>query len=591
MKKNLFLFLTLSLFFLFPLCVRADYVPDGTEIVLDENNFPDAAFRTLLRNRYAIRVMTDGERYYFQTSQGPIPSFTLTDNNEIVSLKGLELLNVDNSVIISGCSSLESLDLSNQQGIKTVDIRNCSSLKQIDVRNCHALTNLFAQDNASLKMLYADGCTSLENLRPFNNSLEILSFDECPSLSSLDCDRNQLTSLDVNHCKKLTGLSCFQNNLTELSFRDLPLLSGVTCSSNQLVRLSVSGCPSLQSLNAFKNQLKEFKAEGCGSLKKLDLELNRLSTVDLTSLENLECLLIGPSSNYNDLERLDISMCPVLCDYVKGERNVVRRVNEYGVSYRDTTTNGSRLTYGLNTELIYDKGTIPAGTGETVEKTGQAINAANKTVAAGSVVSLGASAKTKLTYTSSDKKTATVTADGKVKGINPGKATITITAAETQAYKPASKKITITVYAAKGKTYTVGKLKYKVTNASVSGKGAVTLTLPVSKVLYKINVPSTVRIGTESYKVTAIGAKAFQKNVKLTTVTIGANVKTIGAFAFAGDTKLRKVTIVSKMIKTVGQKAFYGIYRKAVFNVPAAKKKAYTTLFKKAGMPAGVVVK
>ena len=58
---------------------------------------------------------------------------------------------------------------------------------------------------------------------------------------------------------------------------------------------------------------------------------------------------------------------------------------------------------------------------------------------------LKAKAKTKLSYRSGNKKVATVNNAGKVTLKGPGKATITITAAGTSAYKAATKKITITV--------------------------------------------------------------------------------------------------------------------------------------------------
>ena len=54
-------------------------------------------------------------------------------------------------------------------------------------------------------------------------------------------------------------------------------------------------------------------------------------------------------------------------------------------------------------------------------------------------------AKGKLTYKSSNENVCTVTSEGKVYVWNPGKATITVKAAETDMYKPATKKITIVV--------------------------------------------------------------------------------------------------------------------------------------------------
>ncbi len=55
----------------------------------------------------------------------------------------------------------------------------------------------------------------------------------------------------------------------------------------------------------------------------------------------------------------------------------------------------------------------------------------------------------------------------------------------------------------------------------------------------KVSVPNTVKLYGVSYKVTAIGKKAFYNNRKLRSVTVGKNVKQIRAKAFHGCTKLR----------------------------------------------------
>ena len=65
-------------------------------------------------------------------------------------------------------------------------------------------------------------------------------------------------------------------------------------------------------------------------------------------------------------------------------------------------------------------------------------------------------------------------------------------------------------------TYTAGKLKYTITNADTTGKGTVTLTAATNKTtVISLTVPSTVKIGGKSFKVTAIGKKAFSGAKKL----------------------------------------------------------------------------
>lgn len=150
----------------------------------------------------------------------------------------------------------------------------------------------------------------------------------------------------------------------------------------------------------------------------------------------------------------------------------------------------------------------------------------------------------------------------------------------------------------------------KVTSATVSGitykvAGKTAQVVKASKSIKKASIKSTVKIGSKTYKVTSIKAKAFKGKKKLTTVTISKNIKTIGASAFQSDKKLKTVTI-GKSVKTIGAKAFYGDKKlkkitfkgKAVkkigskaFKAPKAKKKAYKKMIRKAGATKGFKVK
>lgn len=165
----------------------------------------------------------------------------------------------------------------------------------------------------------------------------------------------------------------------------------------------------------------------------------------------------------------------------------------------------------------------------------------------------------------------------------------------------------------KNTTHKVGTLYYKVTK-SASANGTVTVTKPVKNTYTSVNIPATVDIDGYTFKVTAIGNKAFYKNAKLKKVTIGNNVTKIGTSAFASDKKLTTVTlgtrvttieskafykdaklktvsIKSKKLKTVKKQAFKGIAGKAKVSVPKSKAKSYKKLLKKAGLPAKASVK
>ena len=139
-----------------------------------------------------------------------------------------------------------------------------------------------------------------------------------------------------------------------------------------------------------------------------------------------------------------------------------------------------------------------------------------------------------------------------------------------------TKKFRITVQ--KNAVYTVSRLKYKISNADTSGKGTVVFTGATDKAARKtLTIPTTVKIGGKSFRVTAIGTSAMSGAKKLTTVKIGANIMTVGAKAFCGCSKLSNVTIFSTKLTTAktGANAFKGIRSNCRFKVPASRVSAY----------------
>ena len=79
--------------------------------------------------------------------------------------------------------------------------------------------------------------------------------------------------------------------------------------------------------------------------------------------------------------------------------------------------------------------------------------------------------------------------------------------------------------------------------------------------------------------------------IKLTTVTIGTNVKTVGANSFAGCSKLKTISIKSQVITKFGKNAFKGIYKKAIIKTPAKKLKTYKKLLSDAKLAKTITVK
>lgn len=166
---------------------------------------------------------------------------------------------------------------------------------------------------------------------------------------------------------------------------------------------------------------------------------------------------------------------------------------------------------------------------------------------------------------------------------------------------------------AEGTKLTTTTGSFKVTS-DAQGTPEVEFTAPESKKVKKVTIPATITADGITYKVTSISDKAFYKNTKLTSVTIGSNVTQIGSSAFSGCTaltkitipknvetigskafygckKLKTITIKSTSIKKVGSKAFKGIKSNATIKVPSKKVKAYKKLFKGKGQASTVKIK
>lgn len=164
-----------------------------------------------------------------------------------------------------------------------------------------------------------------------------------------------------------------------------------------------------------------------------------------------------------------------------------------------------------------------------------------------------------------------------------------------------------------GDTYKVGSLKYKITNASLNGKGTVTLQGSTYKNSYKkfntLIIGDTVVIGGKRFKVTSIAPKAFSNRKYLKKVVIGSNIQQIGSKAFYGCTSintvvigknvriigsqsfancrgLKKIVIKTSFLKSssVGKSAFSNIFKKANIKVPVKKKNAYIKILRSKGV-------
>lgn len=153
------------------------------------------------------------------------------------------------------------------------------------------------------------------------------------------------------------------------------------------------------------------------------------------------------------------------------------------------------------------------------------------------------------------------------------------------------------ITAKKGSRFAAGAYKYQITGTSEAAFVGLGSAKPA-----KATIPKTVKIGGRAFKVTSVAKNAFKKT-KITSVSIGDNVKAIGVSAFEGCTKLSEatlekgisemsgnafknckklgnITIKSVKLKKVGKNALKGVKSTAKIKVPAKKLSAYKKLFK-----------
>ena len=101
-----------------------------------------------------------------------------------------------------------------------------------------------------------------------------------------------------------------------------------------------------------------------------------------------------------------------------------------------------------------------------------------------------------------------------------------------------------------------------------------------------VEIPSTIKINEQVYKVTSVKANALKDNKKVKKLTISENIKVIGKKAFYGCKNLKSITINTFNLKskTVGAAAFKGLNAKVVVIVPENKLKAYKRMLKSKGL-------
>ena len=217
------------------------------QVVLNEENFPDANFRAALAT---ILGISEGETIT-QEKINATTSLDVSDKN-ISNLKGIEHFTAL-TYLYCDYNQLTTLDISKNTALTYLRCYN-NQLTVLDVSKNTALTYLWCYNN-QLTALDVSKNTALTDLSCADNQLTVLDVSKNTALTTLYCYNNQLTALDVSKNTALTYLYCSENQLTALDVSKNTALTNLDCYNNQLTTLDVSKNTALTSLYCYNNQL------------------------------------------------------------------------------------------------------------------------------------------------------------------------------------------------------------------------------------------------------------------------------------------------------------------------------------------------
>ena len=292
MKKRLLSILLMCCMVL-TLLPTAVFAEGETDVSINETNFPDANFRTVVKeydtdkdenlSRAEIEAVKEIKCYY----------------KDIRSLTGIEYFTALQTLKCYS-NQLTSLDISGNTALKSLDCAK-NQLAALDVSQNTALESLDCADN-QLTTLDVSRNTALKSLDCAKNQLTTLDVSRNTALESLNCADNQVTSLDISQNTALEYLICASNKLTALNVSGNATLKFLNCESNELTALDVNRNTALNTLNCLNNRLTSLNVSLNLNLQDLNCARNQLSALDVqknTALKSLYC-------SYNQLAVLDV---------------------------------------------------------------------------------------------------------------------------------------------------------------------------------------------------------------------------------------------------------------------------------------------
>lgn len=452
------------------------------------------------------------------------------------------------------CGSLTSISLPKVKEVGEAAFKRCTSLEKIELPAVEEIDSAGAYSGA----FFESGVVTVvlgENLREISGG----TFEECTSLKNVSFSQ-KLEKIGWSAFYGCTSLTAIKwpstlKTIEQRAFTGSGITSAVIPQNVEGIYYSFVETPNLKSVTIFCKTLGSGMFRNCKSLT--DVTLN-------PGVEEIDSQAFAGCSALREI---------TIPDSVK------------------TIADGAFDECDRLTKII---GVFGSEAEKYAKKIGVAFEGRKPSLSS-AVVKLS---KTTYLYNGKAcKPSVTVTYNGKVLtknkdykvtyGTNKNIGTGTVKVTGMGAYS-GSKTVNFSIVIDTSKRYKVGKYYYKVTSAS---GGKVKVMAPVSKTASTAKIPATIKLYGTTYKVTAIDAKAYQKNTAIKKVILGKNITSLPAKAFYGCKKLAKLQVKSTNFKSVGKNALKGTKNKLRVEVPASKSKTYKKLFTGKGTKIKIVKK
>ncbi|MEG1008863.1 MAG: hypothetical protein RSF67_03440, partial [Clostridia bacterium] len=257
-------------------------------------------------------------------------SSVLTNAPDIEYIKNLKECN-PSRLELSNATSLRELDLSNKSSIEYLDVQTCKSMKTLNLSNC---INLRGTDG----MLNVSGCESLEYLDISNTLISniVLSTGDTPKvvLHTFKANNCNITSVNFKGQSYLKNVELSEcKSLTDLTFDGCTSLRNLNCNGFYISKLIIKDCYALETLELSNcSKLIELSVSNCPNLKNINLS-------NSVSPENSAGCKIDLIGAYN-LEDINISNSYITKLYFNANLKSLKRLNISNSSFNSTTFGG-----------------------------------------------------------------------------------------------------------------------------------------------------------------------------------------------------------------------------------------------------------